>query len=127
MRDELSLDEIAMLASASKSPIKDRLIAATRGRSDHLRVLRPFAASAAIDIYRVRLKLWQDDLLPPITGFPEFLSALESAGQAEVVMSVYEQPERRFVCLLSADLSSLLAAVEIAAPTNSPRDFWLPP
>lgn len=127
MRDELSLDEIAMLASASESPIKDRLIAATRGRPDHVRVLRPFAASAAIDTYRVHLKLWQDDQLPPITGLPEFVAALERAGQSEVVMSVYEQPERRFVCLLSADLRSLLAAVEIAAPANSPPDFWLSP
>lgn len=127
MPDELALDEIAMLAAASESPIKDRLIAATRGRSNHLRVLRPFAASAAIDTYRIRLQLWQDDLLPPITGFPEFVAALESAGQSEVVMSVYEQPERRFVCLLSADLSSLLAAVEIAAPAKSPPDFWLAP
>jgi len=70
MRDEVSLDEITMLASASKSPIKDRLIAASRGRSDRLRVLRTFAASAAIDTYRVRLKLWQDDVLTPITGLP---------------------------------------------------------
>jgi hypothetical protein len=112
--DPLTRDTIAVLAANSDVPMRDRLAAANRGRSDAVGVAARFVASSAVEAYRVRLGLWRDDVLPTMTGFQEFVGALSAAGDEPVAMATIEDPHRRFVLLLSADLGALLGAVEIA-------------
>jgi hypothetical protein len=117
--EDLSLDHLAALAAASEVPLRDRLIGAMRGRSELIEVHRPFPADQAIVTYQGRLRLWQHDLLPTMSGFPEFVAAIETARGADVAIGVHEDPgrSRRFILLVDADLSSLLGAVELAVGT----------
>jgi hypothetical protein len=78
--EHMSLDAVAALAAASEVLVRDRLISLMRGRTERLETHTPFAASSAIAAYRVRLKLWQDDLLPAMTGFPEFVAGWPQTG-----------------------------------------------
>jgi hypothetical protein len=126
--ETLSLDHVAALAAGSEVPLRDRLIAVMSGRSETLEIHKPLRADEAVGTYRVRLKLWQEDLLPTMAGFPEFVAAIEAAGGADIAMAVHEERDRkrRFILLFDAELSSLLGAVELAVDTgrgNQPDDL----
>jgi hypothetical protein len=115
----MSLDQVATLAAASVVPLRERLIGAMRGRAEALEVQRAFPADQALASYLARLQLWQDDVLPTMAGFPEFVAAIESAGSAEIAMAVHEERERnrRFILLFDGAAASLLGAVELAVDT----------
>jgi hypothetical protein len=108
------LGAIAKLAEMTELEIRDRLIAATRDRTQDLDLGRAFPASQALPTYMVRLQSWRDGLLPTICGLPAFVAALEAAGDELVIIPVHQEPEHRFVLLLSADAGRLLGAAEIA-------------
>jgi hypothetical protein len=52
--DPLTRDTVAVLAAKSDVPMRDRLVAANRGRVDVVEVKARFVASSAVDAYRVR-------------------------------------------------------------------------
>lgn len=112
-RRRLTLDGVAQLAAATELEIRNRLIAATAGRSEELDLACAYPAAQAVPTYRVRLQSWNNGLLPTMCGFPAFVAALEAAGDESVLMAVHQEPELRFVLLLSADAATLLAIVEI--------------
>ena len=118
--ENLPLDRVSALVAASEVPLRDRLIGAMSGRTASLEVHGPFPADKAIGTYRVRLKLWQEDLLPTMGGFAEFVAAIEAASGTDIAMAVYEDHDRRrrFILLFDSELSSLLGAVELAVDTG---------
>jgi hypothetical protein len=124
-RQTVTLDGVAKLAAATELEVRQRLIAATRGASEELDLGRAFPAAQALPTYRVRLQSWNNGLLPTMCGFPAFVAALEAAGDQSVLMAVYQEPERRFVLLLSADAATLLAIVEIGRGPEPGPEWWM--
>ncbi len=118
--EQMSLSAVATLAAASAVPVRARLVAAMSGQPEALEIGEPFPADKAIHSYRVRLKLWQHDLLPTMAGFPEFVAAVDAAGDAQIAMAVHEDEDRhrRFILLFNADLTRLLGAAELAVYTK---------
>lgn len=118
--EKLTLDAVATLAARSQVPVPERLISVMNGRDEALEIHGPLPASSAIRTYQVRLQLWRDDVLPTMAGFPEFVEALDRAGNAAISITVYDEPSRsrRFVLLLDAEHSALLGAVELATATG---------
>ena len=55
-----------------------------------------------------------------MTGFQEFVGALDAAGDEPIAVATIEDSDRRIVLLLSADLGALLGAVEIARAGEDP-------
>src|ERR1700731_4249183 len=108
MRAALSLTHVSSMAAASQVPLRQRLIAATKGQKAQIDVTGPVPASQIIGTYRVRLQLWERDVLPTMAGLREFVEAIDAAGDQPVSMAVYQEPNRRFVLLMSEDTASLL-------------------
>jgi uncharacterized protein YjaG (DUF416 family) len=91
-----------------------------------LAVLRPTAADASaasaspatelLATYRVRYERWRETGIPPSAGFPAFVTALEHAGEREVVVASHGTPDRELVLLLSSDKTDLLAYLAIERP-----------
>lgn len=60
-----------------------------------------------------------------MTGCEDFVQAIDHAGDALISVGVLQDPARRFVVLLSEDLSTWLGAVEICRGPTEPPDSTL--
>lgn len=106
-------DELVRLSRASSSPGRELLEDAIRGSRRQLRATSRMSAPELLRTYRVRLQRWMEEGVPTSVGMPEFVEALEAAGDADVVVADYHFNERTFVVLLTGRMDEMLGCVAI--------------
>lgn len=118
MTTQLSSKELLNVVQKSKARLGEDLVAAIRKTGGGVQATKSVAATELLPVYRTRLLRFRESGLPPSDGLPEFVQAIESAGQRDVLIVGYTAIEDEFVLLLSENARELLAIVKIARKQN---------
>ena len=111
MSIEISSTALRDLAAASRVICRDELLAALSHSHTGVSAESEVIASELLPAYRVRLRRWQDEGVPPSDGIPEFVDAIRRSGNEAVVVAPWHEGAANFGLLLSADMTCLLAAI----------------